>query len=145
MNKKLLSDSISVFETAPLASLAKDIKEVKAQYEIRERILEILKERDKINITDFHNLIPESKGEYAMYMPVKGDANPNIILMSGVSMRFINAFNELIMNQITFEVGDIYCFMFDGSPLYGGYPLCKKRNLKGKKECWLPIVIKLKK
>ncbi len=48
---------------------------------MKKKILKLLKERREINITEFHTFIPESKGEYAIYMPVKDNINPNILWM----------------------------------------------------------------
>jgi hypothetical protein len=112
---------------------------------MKQKILELLKERREINITDFHTFIPESKGEYSIYMSVKPDINPNILWMAGVTQDFIKAFNELLIDEklIDWKPVDIMCYMFDGSPIYNT-KLCEKKYLKKQTECWLPIAITLK-
>jgi len=114
---------------------------------MKQKILELLKERHEINITDFHTLIPESKGEYAMYMPVRSGLNPNILWMSRVSQDFIKVFNELMIEEglIEWKPSNILRFMLDGSPIYSSIRLCKTRYIKKETECWLPIVIILNK
>jgi hypothetical protein len=110
---------------------------------MKQKILELLKERGKINITDFHTFIPELKGEYAMYMPVKQGLNPNILWIANVNQEFIKAFNELLIDEkiIKWEPADIWCYMYDGSPIYTNMKLCEKKHIKKSVECWLPIVI----
>jgi len=117
-----------------------------SQSHLKVLILDLLKKNGKINITDFHNLIPESKGDYAMYMPVIPGVNPNILWMAGVSQDFIKAFNELLIDekQIEWKASDLMYYMFDGSPIYSDIKLCKKSYIKKQTKCWLPIVIALK-
>jgi len=112
---------------------------------MKQKILELLKERREINITDFHSFIPESKGEYAMYMPVKPGLNQNILWMAELTQDFIKAFNELMIDEklIEWKPTDIMCYMFDGSPIYN-MKLCEKKYIKKQVKCWLPIVITLK-
>jgi len=112
---------------------------------MKQKILELLKEKREINITDFHKLIPQSKGEYAIYMPVKKGINPNILWMAKLTQDFIKAFNELLIEEklIEWKPVSIVSYLFDGSPIYD-MELFQEKYLKKEVECWLPIVITLK-
>jgi hypothetical protein len=111
-----------------------------------QKILEILKERKRVNITEFHNLIPESKGEFSMYMPVNPGNNPNILWMGGINNEFTQAINKLMVDEklIDWEPVDLMIYLWDGSPIYANIPIVTMRRAKGKKPCWMPIVLKLK-
>lgn len=112
---------------------------------IKDRIVEILKERGEVNLTHFFHLIPEIKGEYEMYAPLKEPYNPNIMLISGVSQEFIQAFSDLNQaKEIEVTPVDIMIFMFDGSPIYH-MKLFQKRHFKTKTVCWQPVSISLSK
>jgi hypothetical protein len=113
---------------------------------MKEKIIKILKERGEINITDFYNLIPEIKGDYAMYMPVKKGYNENILWIAGVSQEFIKAINQLMIIEkiIEWESVNVMFFIWDGSPIYS-MEIATSKNLKNKKEYWLPIKLKLSK
>jgi hypothetical protein len=114
---------------------------------MKEKIIKILKERGEINITDFYNLIPEIKGDYAMYMPVKKGYNENILWIAGVSQEFIKAINQLMIIEkiIEWEPVNVMFFVFDGSPIYDMDIATYNKILKNKKEYWLPIKLKLSK
>jgi hypothetical protein len=113
---------------------------------MKTKILALLKERGEINITEFRTLIPESKGEYSIYMPVKPSFNPNVLWMGLVTQEFIKCFNELLIVKelIDWNPKDILSYMIDNSPIYN-VKLFKKEDFKKQTECWLPIVIFLKK
>ena len=116
------------------------------QKTMKQKILELLKEHREINSTDFTNLIPESKGEYTIYMPVREGINPNIVWMYGVTKQFIKDLNELMIDEklIDWKSVDVMIFVFDGSPIYT-MKICDKKCLHHQNECWLPVVITLKK
>lgn len=113
---------------------------------MKQKILEILKERKQVNITEFHNLIPESKGEFSMYMPVKPGNNPNILWMGGINKEFTQAINKLMVDEklIDWEPVHLIIYLWAGSPIYANIPIATKRRAKGKKRCWMPIILKLK-
>ena len=113
---------------------------------MKQKILELLKKRREINLTEFHNLIPESNGKYAMFMPTKPGFNPNILWMAEVTSDFIKAFNELLINEklIEFKPAHIMCYFFDGSPIYADMKLFEDKHMKKQTECWMPIVVTLK-
>lgn len=109
------------------------------------KIIEILKERRELNITELPEIMPEIKGDYSMYMPVKEGFNPNILWLSGVTQDFIKAFNSLLIEKkiIKWEPRDLLLFIYDGSPIYTNIPMAENKLSKKDKECWLPICIKL--
>ena len=109
---------------------------------MKQKILELLKEKHEINMTDFHKFIPEIKGEYAMFMPVNPGINPNILWLSSVTQDFILAFNQLLIDEklIDWRPTDIKCYIFDNSPIYD-MKLCQRKDIKKQNKCWLPIVI----
>ena len=111
---------------------------------MKDRIIEILKERGEVNLTHFFHLIPETKGEYEMYLPVIAGVNPNILLISGVSQEFITAYNQLVIEQkiVEWNPVDIHNYFFDGSPIYE-MPIAKKRHAKTQTRVWLPTSLKL--
>ena len=114
---------------------------------MKKKIIEILKERGVLNITDLLNLMPEIKGEYSLYMPVKEGGNRNILWIGNVNLKFKKAFDELLMRDkiIAWYPADVWEFLWMGSPCYK-LPLVTPRRAKcGKKECWMPITIRMAK
>ena len=114
---------------------------------MKNKLIELLKDRQQINITELPKLIPEIKGEYSMYMPVKKGFNPNILWLAGVSQDFIKVFNSLLIKEkkIEWKPSNLMVFVFDQSPIYSNISIADRKLAKTKKECWLPIAIKLKK
>lgn len=112
---------------------------------MREKLLTLLKEKGKINITDIKILMPEINGDYAIYMPVKEGYNKNILWINFVSQDFITLFNELLIVEeiIDWNPEQLMSFIFDGSPIYE-MPICNIKRTKGKRTYWLPISISLK-
>lgn len=113
---------------------------------MREKFLELLKERGEILATSFLELMPETKGEYTAYMPVSYGVNQKIIWFVDVNHDFIEMFNQLLVKEKIIEwfAVDLWCYLADGAPIVKGVPVAEKKHIKGKKECWLPIAIKLK-
>jgi hypothetical protein len=113
--------------------------------QIRERVLEILRAREKVYLTEFPALIPEIKGEKAMYMPMKPGFNPNVLWLGMVSEQFIEVFNQLMTGEqvIGWEPETrMWMLLADSAPIYSDIPLATvSRVKKGKNECWLPIRI----
>jgi len=107
---------------------------------MKEKILDLLKKNDSIYFPSLSIYIPEIAGEYAIYMSVKQNVNPNILWLNGVSQDFIKVFNELLVGEklIKFTVDDIGDILFRGLPIYS-LPLASKRNISSKIHCWLPI------
>jgi hypothetical protein len=113
--------------------------------EIKDAMISILEtKKDEIAITDFPELIPDIKGEYAIYMSVKEGYNPNVLWLLSVSQDFIIAFNQLLIDEkkIDWRPCHLYEYLFVGSPIYTNLKPATKRLMKGKSECWMPIFIK---
>ena len=112
---------------------------------MKTKLIDLLTEQKEIYFTELPHLMPEIKGKYAMYMPVKEGVNPNILWLAGVTQEFIDIFNELFNKEkkIDIEVRGIFLFLADQKPIYTHVPIAKPKSLNGKKECWLPIIIKL--
>lgn len=110
---------------------------------MKDKIIELLKEHNEINLTDFKNLIPECSGIYAMYMPVVKGYNKNILLIDKVSKEFIETFNYLRDNKII-EIlpANIMTYLFDNSPIYN-LPLVDSKNNRKQTHCWQPTKIKI--
>jgi len=113
---------------------------------MKQKVLDLLKERHEINITEFPKLIPEAKGKYSIFMPVKQGINPNILWVNGVTEEFIDVFNELLIDKrlIEWKPSNILMYIADNSPIYTEIDLFKKKYLKKQIDCWLPITIILK-
>lgn len=111
---------------------------------MKDRIIEILKERGETNLTLFLHLMPECQGEYAIYLPLKEGMNPNILLLSGVKQEFIKAYSELLVDDKIAEWKPVSLldYFFDCSPYYK-MELCRPRHVKTKKHVWLPTSLKL--
>ena len=112
---------------------------------MKTKLIDLLTNKKEIYFTELPHLMPEIKGEYSIYMPVKEGVNPNILWLAGVTQDFIGVFNELFTEEkkIDIEVRGIFLFLADQKPIYTNIPTAKPKSLKGTKECWLPIVIKL--
>ena len=112
---------------------------------MKKKIIKILAEKGEIYFTELKMLIPEIKGKFAIYMPVKDNINPNILLLDGVSSDFIKIFNELfIEKKIYWNAVRIVDILTSGAPMYSGIPIATMKRAKTKEHCWLPIKIKLK-
>jgi len=110
---------------------------------MKHKIIKIVKSRHDVPLTMLPELIPEAKGDLAMFATPNKGFNPNVILCRNVNNQFIDIFNELVReNVIKYEPCSLMILMFDGAPIYGD-KLCTKRMLKGKTQCWMPIVIKM--
>ena len=109
------------------------------------KLLKLLAERKEIYFTELPELMPEIKGEYSIYMPVKKGINPNILWLEGVTQDFIKVFNELLIEDesIDWEPKNILLLLVDGKPIYGEIPLAGPKIIKSKKECWMPMSIML--
>jgi hypothetical protein len=46
---------------------------------MEKKLLKILENKGSIYFTEITKLMPETKGEYAIFMPVKEGVNPNIV------------------------------------------------------------------
>ena len=114
---------------------------------MKNKLIELLKDRQQINITELPKLIPEIKGEYSIYMPAKKGLNPNILWLAGVSQDFIKVFNSLLTDEkkIEWEPRGVMFFILDGSPIYTNIPMADSKLIEKETECWLPICIKLNK
>jgi hypothetical protein len=114
---------------------------------MKDKIIKILEEHGgEINITDFHRLMPEIKGDYAMYMPIKKGYNKNILWLANISQEFIKTINQLMIIEkiIEWEPVNVMFFIWDRSPIYS-MKIATSKSLKNKKEYWLPIKLKLSK
>lgn len=113
---------------------------------MRERLLELLKERGEIHATEINTLIPEFNGDYTLYMPVIKGVNPRIIFFSNVSLEFKDIIYQLMIKEkiVTWQPVNWWTVIYEGLPIIAGVPIAEKKYVKSKKECWLPIVIKLK-
>lgn len=112
---------------------------------MKKKLLKLLSERKEICITQLYELMPEIKGEYGMFMPVKAGLNPNVLWLGGVSQEFIHLYNKLWLEEkvIDWEPVNIWEYLFEGAPI-PTLPIVSKRKIKlSKKVCWMPIKIKL--
>lgn len=113
---------------------------------MKTKILEILKERGETNLTDFRELIPESVGEFIMYLPMKDQYNQNVIITNLVSQSFIMAWNELVIDEkiVDWKAVELLVYLFDNSPIISGIPIATlQRVRRGKKACFLPTSLML--
>ncbi len=110
---------------------------------MKKKLIKILKEKGEVNATDLHFLIPESKGDYAMYLPVPDGYNKKTLILSGVNMKFVKAFNEVsVAKHIEIKESNILNFIWDNSPIYSNIPLMSKPYVKKNVERWLPVRFK---
>ena len=112
---------------------------------MKKKLLNLLAERKEIYLTELPELMPEIKGKYSAYMPVKKGVNPNILWLAGVTQDFIKVFSDLLIEDksIDWKPQDIFFLLVDGKPIYRDIPLAKQKSIKSKKECWLPVSIML--
>jgi hypothetical protein len=111
-------------------------------------ILNVFKEREEIYFLELLDFIPQIHGEYAIYAPLKEGYNPNVLLLSGVSVEFIDAFNGLVQENQILEVEPrhIWEALFDGSPIYRDIPVVTIGMAKnGNSHCWMPAVLRKRK
>lgn len=109
---------------------------------MKDRLLKLLEENWELYLPELHKLMPEIDGEYAIYMPVKPKYNPNILLCGNVSTEFIDVFNQLTLEKIiTLVPHSIQEILLDSKCIYSNIPLISKKDMKSKKECWLPVSI----
>jgi len=115
--------------------------------DIKDRIIQHLKDNGKTYLLDLHNVFPEIKGDYVIFMPTIKKYNKNVIWMPFVSAEFIDVFSELITENkyLFWESTNIAELFFDGKPFISGVPLVTKKLFKkSQEECWMPISIWLK-
>ena len=112
---------------------------------MKTKLIKLLSERKEIYFIELPELMPEIKGEFSIYMPVKKGINPNILWLGGVTQDFIKVFNELLIEEktIDWKPQNIFLLLVDGKPIYGNIPIVEPKMIKGKKECWLPMSIML--
>jgi len=122
------------------------IKLTAKQKLLKNKLISILFKRNKLMITELHKLLPEIKGVYTIYMPVKPDINPNIIWFAGVSQDFIRVFDVLLNvdKSIGWDPEHILTYIFFNAPIYKHKQLSSSKQLKGNTELWLPISISIK-
>ena len=109
---------------------------------MKNKLIEILKERGDISFTLIPELIPEARGELAMFATPNPGFNENVILLRGINKHFITIFNMLYAEKIvSLESCSVMIIMWDGAPVYGD-KICTKRMLKGKSQCWMPMLLK---
>jgi hypothetical protein len=111
---------------------------------MEEILIDILKEKNQINLTDLQKYIPEIKGEYSIYLPTNEGMNKNILLLDGVSKDFIECYNKLLKENVCEMIPvNIIDFLFMGSGVYS-LRLFKKNLMYKQTECWQPTAIKIK-
>jgi len=113
---------------------------------MKNKILTLLAEREKIILTELPDLMPEIKGEWSIYMPVKKGCNPNMLWLAGVNEDFITAFNELLITEQLIDWNPISAIdvMFEHKTMYV-MDLATPKLSKSTKHCWMPISINLMK
>jgi hypothetical protein len=114
---------------------------------MKEELRAVLKEKGEIYLQDICRYIPEAKGEFAMYMPTLPGYNKNVIWCINVCNDFIHAFNDLMIDEdiLDWKAVNIAEVLLDNATIISGVELCNMRRIKGKKDCWMPIKIFLKK
>jgi hypothetical protein len=114
---------------------------------MKTKILELLKSKGQINLTDFRMLIPESKGDLAMYLPMKEGYNQNVLISNLVTVEFIEAWNQLVITEMIVDwiPVDIFEYLFCNSPIIVMPLATMRKALKSQKHCFLPTALKLKK
>lgn len=114
---------------------------------MKDKLLSLIDEMGEVYFTDLPELLPECVGEYAIHAQLKEGYNPNVLLLNGVSQDFIEVFNDLVQQQRVLEIdprGALVAIL-DGCPMYGGIPVATMAKVKkGKKLCWLPVVLRRK-
>ena len=127
--------------------LQAEIQSPERQAVIREKLMALLARKGEVWFTEVSKLIPEAKGGYAMYMPMKEGYNPNVLWTGGVNVDFIEVINkDLITDKvIDWKPMHFLALMADGAPMIANLPLASLRRAKGKKECWCPAVMYLPK
>lgn len=109
---------------------------------MKERILELIQQRNEFPLNAFRSQIPEITGEFSFMFPSKGIENSNILLMAKVSEEFILVMRDLISSQVlTFVQIDPLLVSFDGGEFYK-LPLVKRSQPAYKSLHWLPLMIK---
>jgi len=108
---------------------------------MKNKILQLLKEQNEIYLLDLFKIMPEIKGEYAIYMPVQKGFNPNVLWADHVSKEFIEVFNQLFIHDQSIDVipTSMMDILFYGKTIYAGIPFINKRRAKSKIKCWMPI------
>jgi hypothetical protein len=118
---------------------------------MRDKIIEILKERYELPMTLFRELIPEAQGETDMiFTNFNYDINANVLIAADVSDELINTLNDLLDNKIVeYVVTTEDVFIKAGAPCYP-YPIVKERKLndliKGfcyKRVHWMPVLVRV--
>lgn len=110
---------------------------------MKEKLLQIIANWGDVCITSLPQMMPEIKGEYAMYTPMKDGYNPNVLMLHGVSQDFIKVFNDLEQNKIIEKIPTtLMIVMIDGGGIYDLPIATVSRVKKSKKECWIPLLIK---
>ena len=112
---------------------------------MKKKIIEILKEKGEMNITDLHTLMPEINGDYAIRVGVKEGVNPNMVWINGVTLEFAEAFQSLMYEEkkIDWRPVEKWEYLVCGSPYYPDLPIATPKRAKGNKPCWMLIAIKL--
>ena len=112
-------------------------------YFMKSKLLELLKEKKEIHLTKLPIYLPEIKGEFSMCLPTK-EYNKNVLLLSGVSEKFISVYNELLKDGIIeLKESTIVDVIFEHSIIYD-LPLLGENNIKTQEECWQPTKIVIK-
>ncbi len=114
---------------------------------MKEKLLQLLAENKMghIFLADLPELMPEIKGDLALYMPIKKGYNPNILWVNRVNDEFIDTFLDLITNNIIdWQPEGFLSVAFEHAHIYTGIPLFEKRMMKTKTKCWCPVRIFLK-
>jgi len=115
--------------------------------DLRDRIIQHLKDNGKTYLLDLYDDFPEINGKFSIFMPTKENYNNNVLWMPLVTSEFIDVFSELIKNNkyIFWEPTDIMELMFDAKGIVSGVPLVTKKLFKkSQKQCWMPISIWLR-
>lgn len=109
---------------------------------MRDKLIEILKDRDNIPITTILEMIPESKGEFAMFMPMQKGCNENVFIAAKVSQDFIHLWNEFEQNKyLAWMPCGIMEYLFENANIYRSKIATVAMVKRGKKECWMPVLI----
>jgi len=108
---------------------------------MKNKILQLLNEKNEIYLLDLFKIMPEKRGEYAIYMPIKAGYNPNVLWADKVSKEFIAVFNDLVVFEKKADIKPVefWSLLFDGKPIYSHIPFISQKRLNGKKTCWMPI------
>ena len=114
---------------------------------MKNEIVKYLKENGPTIGSLLPKVIKGAEGDFCMNMSVKPGLNKNIIWFWGVSLEFHEAFNALLIDEKIIDWRPVTFFEVaaEGAPLIVGVPIVTKALMKGKKECWMPIEIFIKK